>query len=203
MKLKYRLWNQFLYNALNHPDEEYLKGLYPQNIVDDMPEDIRKDIARSESEKAIERIADVIMADNALLDYYLEEYDISQKSIDSYEKKSDMDSEDISDGEGEMETTEYNEFEDEEVDEETFKAIHQKKIEKLRKKYIPFKSYWISSCCAQIADLTDTLEKYVLKKPYVGYMLKVSKNSLKEPMDDIMSKMEYESIKEELEGKNE
>ena len=34
----HRLMSPLLYNALNHPDEAYLKGIYPQNILDDMPE---------------------------------------------------------------------------------------------------------------------------------------------------------------------
>ena len=52
-----------LYNSLNHPDVKYLKVLYPNNIVQDLPAWIGKRIAENESLAAIDRITDEVMKD--------------------------------------------------------------------------------------------------------------------------------------------
>ena len=64
-----------------------------------------------------------------------------------------------------------------------------------------FVSWHLSKCCQDISESIDILEKSVLKKPYYGMIVKSHKNSAKEPIDDIMSKISYESEKMRLDKK--
>ena len=56
----------------------------------------------------------------------------------------------------------------------------------------PFVSWRLSSCCKNISESMDILEKSILKKPYYGMMIKFSRDSARQPLDDDMSVLSYE-----------
>ena len=68
-------------------------------------------------------------------------------------------------------------------------------------RYRPFVSWHLSSCCKNISESLDILEKNILEKPYYGMMIKYFKNLEKEPLDDIGATMAYESEKSRLDKK--
>ena len=55
------------YDALNHPDEEYLKSIYPEDVIKNMPEWIRKYWSSKESKRVCELYVDTILSDDMLL----------------------------------------------------------------------------------------------------------------------------------------
>lgn len=59
----------------------------------------------------------------------------------------------------------------------------------------------LSRCCKNISESIEVLEKSIRKKPYYGMMIKLYNNSAREPIDDIMSTMSYESEKKRLDKK--
>ncbi len=197
--VKRRLDYFFGYNASNHSDEEYLRELYPKNIVEDMPDWIKRHLANNESERAIEKITDEIMADEFLMQYCMEGYDISEECLERNAslETDELDDNMVNDG---VNNQNQEEMDEEDMDEETFRENWQKEMDELEKREIPFYSKLISQSCFNISKVIDDLEKYILRKPYVGSLLKASKNLSKEPLDDIISKMEYEEMKKEISG---
>lgn len=182
-----------LYNSLNHPDEEYLKGLYPRNIIADIPDWMRSQIASIESKSAIERLTDAIMDDDFLLRQYMKGYDISLKAIESYKSPSDDESNDFSVSD---DVDEYDYAE--EADEETFKAQQAELDRQMEEERKTFVSWHISQCCLNIAQDIDELEKHIVTKPYVGWQIKMDRNASKEKLDDPVSKIVYERKTREL-----
>ena len=59
----------------------------------------------------------------------------------------------------------------------------------------------LSRCCKNISESIEVLEKSIRKKPYYGMMIKLYNNSAREPIDDNMSTMSYESEKKRLDKK--
>lgn len=55
------------YDVLNHPDENFLASIYPNDIIKNMPAWIRKSLSRIESQKACKRYAEAVLSDFAVL----------------------------------------------------------------------------------------------------------------------------------------
>lgn len=98
--------------------------------------------------------------------------------------------------EKELEDIDYDEFGySEPDDEETFRAQKEEFDKQIELEERPFMSWLLSKNCQNISESIDILEKSILKKPYYGMMIKSYNNSAKEPLDDIISIMSYESEK--------
>ena len=190
------LMSPMTYDALNHPDEDYLKSIYPSDVINNMPEWIRKDLASKESKKACDRYVEEILSDALLLPRFMENYDISQNGLDNYQdEKNRLEEEE----EREPEDIDYNELDfSEPEDEETFRAQHEEFDKQMELEQRPFVSWHLSKCCQNISESVDILEKSIMKKPYYGMMIKSSKNFARKPLDDILSTISYESEKRRL-----
>lgn len=77
------LMSPMYYDALNHPDENYLASIYPNDILKNMPAWIRKYLSSTESQKACERYVEALLSDFTLLSQYMENYEISQKGSEA------------------------------------------------------------------------------------------------------------------------
>ena len=188
-----------LYDALNHPDEEYLKSIYPSDVVKNMPDWIRHHLSSEESQKACDQYADTILADSFLLSEFMKNYDISQNGLDSYRDEIDCMEETETD---ETEDVDYDEVDfSEPDDEETFRAQREEFHKKMELEHRPFVSWQLSQCCLDIAESLDILEKSIQKKPYYGMMMKQYNNCAKVPLDDTISILSYESEKRRLDKK--
>lgn len=181
------LTSPMAYDAFNHPDEEYLKSIYPSDVIRNMPNWIRKQLASKESRKACDAYADAILADSELLLQFMENYDISQHGLDSYKVDDDIDYDEI----------DYSEPEDE----ERYRAQSEAFYIQMEQKQRPYESWHLSRCCKRIAESVDILEKSIMKKPYYGMMIKYFAGSAGQPCDDYMSSLSYESEKEMLDKK--
>lgn len=191
--------SQMTYDALNHPDEDYLKSIYPSDVIKNMPEWIRKYLSSEESQKACDLYAEAILSDWYLLSEFMKNYDISQKGISDYQNELDRAEEAEN---KEPEETDYDELDfSEPDDEETFRAQNEEFDRQMELRYRPFVSWHLSSCCKNISESLDILEKNILEKPYYGMMIKYFKNLEKEPLDDIGATMAYESEKSRLDKK--
>lgn len=193
------LMSPMTYDALNHPDEDFLKSFYPADIIRNMPEWMRKELASKESQKACELYDESILSDTFLLSQFMENYDISQNGIDSYQDEIDKleEKED-----SEIEDIDYDELDfSEPDDEETFRAENEEFDRQVELEKRSFTSWLISRCCQDISESIDNLEKSIRKKPYYGMMLESFINSKNEPLDDIVSTISYESEKKRLDKK--
>lgn len=184
------------YDALNHPDEDYLKSVYPSDVIKNMPEWMRKSLSSKESQKACELYAETILSDSFLLSQFMENYDISQNSLDKYQDEIDRAEET---NEREPEDIDYTEMDfSEPDDEETFRALNEEFDKQMELEQRPFLNWRLSKCCENISESVDILEKVILKKPYYGMMIKSCKNSAREPINDTWSMESYESEKRRL-----
>lgn len=191
------LLSPMTYDALNHPDEEHLKTIYPSDVIKNMPEWMRKELASKESQKACALYAEVILSDAFLLSQFMENYDISQTGLDSYQDEIDKLEE-----EDESEDIDYDELDySEPENEEIFRAQNEKFDKQMELEERPFISWQLSKCCQNISESIDILEKSILKKPYYGMMMKSYRNSAREPIDDILSTKSYENEKRRLDKK--
>lgn len=173
------LMSPMTYDALNHPDEDYLKSLYPADVIKNMPEWMRKELSRKESQKACKQYAKAILSDAFLLSQFMENYDISQNGIDSYQDEIDRLEEQEP---GEPEDIDYDELDfSEPDDEETFRKQNEEFDRQMELEQRPFVSWHLSRCCQNISESVDILEKSILKKPYYGMMMKRFRNSAEEP----------------------
>jgi hypothetical protein len=193
------MMSSMLYDALNHPDEEYLKSIYPADIIKNMPDWIRHHLSSEESQKACDRYADAILADSFLLSKFMGNYDISQNGLNSYRDEIDRMDETEAD---EPEDIDYDEVDfSEPDDEETFRAQNEEFDRQMELEQRPFVSWQLSQCCLDIAESLDVLEKSIRKKPYYGMMMKHYHNCAKAPLDDTISILSYESEKRRLDKK--
>lgn len=193
------LMSPMTYDALNHPDEEYLKSIYPSDVIKNMPDWIRHHLSSEESQKACDRYADTILADSFLLSEFMKNYDISQNGIDSYRGEIDRMEETEAD---EPEDIDYDEVDfSEPDDEETFRAQNEEFDRQMELEQRPFVSWQLSQCCLDIAESLDVLEKSIRKKPYYGMMMENYHNCAKAPLDDTISILSYESEKRRLDKK--
>lgn len=181
-----------LHNVLNHPDEEILSNHYSKNVLDDMPDWIRKHIASNESQLAMERLIDAILEDDFLIAYFMKDYDISQHGLESYQ--SPFDEEDYEPEEVDEDEYDFSEPEDE----EDFKALHNEQGRMLIEENKSFVSWHISQCCFNIAESIDILEKAILKQPYYSMHLEFDRVAEKAPLDDLVSSTTYEHEKRRL-----
>lgn len=193
------LLSPMTYDVLNHPDEDYLKTVYPSDVIRNMPEWIRKHLSTKESKRACEIYLRTILSDAFLLSQFMEGYEISQKGLNSYQEEIDkLEQEE----EKELEDIDYDELHfSEPEDEETFRVQKEEINRQMELEQRPFMSWILSKSCQDISESMDILEKSILKKPYYGMMIKSYNNSAKEPLDDIISTMSYEREKKRLEKK--
>lgn len=193
------LLSPMTYDVLNHPDEDYLKTVYPSDVIRNMPEWIRKHLSTKESKRACEIYLRTILSDAFLLSQFMEGYEISQKGLNSYQEEIDkLEQEE----EKELEDIDYDELHfSEPEDEETFRVQKEEINRQMELEQRPFMSWILSKSCQDISESIDILEKSILKKPYYGMMIKSYNNSAKEPLDDIISTMSYEREKKRLEKK--
>ena len=193
------LMSPMTYDALNHPDEEYLKSIYPSDVIKNMPDWIRHHLSSEESQKACNRYADAILADSFLLSEFMKNYDISQNGIDRYQDEINRMEEAEVD---EPEDIDYDEVDfSEPDDEETFRAQNEEFDRQMELEQRPFVSWQLSQCCLDIAESLDVLEKSIRKKPYYGMMMKHYNNCARAPLDDTISILSYESEKRRLDNK--
>lgn len=188
----YILLSPMTYDALNHPDEDYLKNLYPSDVLKNMPDWMKKYLASKESQKACELYAETILSDSFLLSQVLKDYDVSQNGLDSYQSEIDEEEE-----LNELNESEYLE-EDEPEDEETFRARNEAYSKQMEEENRPFVSWLLSKSCQNISESIDYLERVILKKPFYGIKLKMDRNSAKESLNNFMAKISYESEKKRL-----
>lgn len=181
------LMSPMTYDALNNPDEEFLKSIYSANVIKNMPEWIKTDLARKESKKACECYIDEILSDANLLQEFMKDYDVSENGLNQYRDEVD-EQESAEDIESDFE---YNEQEDE----ETFRREIEEFNQQMEIEGRSFWSHQLSRSCRNIAERVDKLEKCASIKPYYGMLITAWRNSQSEPIDDEISKMAYESEK--------
>lgn len=169
----------FLHNTMNHPDEAWLRQLYPENIYQEMEPWIRKLLATQESNAAIDRLVDSVLSDSFLLRQYMSEYDISEGSLerDDSEQEDTVQPEENAPNPAQEEA----EFlpEEEPKDEETFRRQNDAFYQRMHKEFIQPESVLISKSCKNISDEVGRLEKEIRRKPYVGLMLRWAKKNCK------------------------
>lgn len=191
------LMSPMYYDALNHPDENYLASIYPNDILKNMPTWIRKYLSSTESPKACERYVEAIFSDFTLLSQYMENYEISQKGIDAYKDELDKVEAEVEPEDIDYEDVDFSEPEDE----ETFRRQNEIIDQQMEREERPFISWVISESCQKIGKSIDVLEQSIMKKPYYGMMIKYFSDSANEPIDDIMSISTYEYEKRRLDKK--
>ncbi|MCD8382616.1 MAG: hypothetical protein LUC30_06835 [Clostridiales bacterium] len=193
------LMSSMTYDALNHPDEDYLKSIYPGDVIRNMPAWIRKKLASKESQKACESYAEAILSDAFLLSQFMEDYDISQNGLDNYQDEEDRPKETE---ESEPEDTDSDEFDfSEPMDEETFRAQNEKFNRQTELEDRPFISWHLSKCCEKISQSISILEKSIRKKPYYGTMIEEFMGCESKPFDGVLSTISYDSEKKQLDKK--
>ena len=191
------LMSPMYYDALNHPDENYLASIYPNDILKNMPAWIRKYLSSTESQKACERYVEALLSDFKLLSQYMENYEISQKGIDAYRDELDKVEAEVEPEDIDYEDVDFSEPEDE----ETFRRQNEIIDQQMEREERPFTSWVISESCQKIGKSIDVLEQSIMKKPYYGMMIKYFSDSANEPIDDIMSISTYEYEKRRLDKK--
>lgn len=191
------LMSPMYYDALNHPDENYLASIYPNDILKNMPAWIRKFLSSTESQKACERYVEAILSDFILLSQYMQNYEISKKGIDVYKDEPDKAEAEVEPEDIDYEDVDFSEPEDE----ETFRRQNEIMDKQMEQEEIPFTSWAISESCQKIGKSIDVLEQSIMKKPYYGMMIKYFSDSANEPIDDIMSISTYECEKRRLDKK--
>lgn len=191
------LMSPMYYDALNHPDENYLASIYPNDILKNMPAWIRKYLSSTESQKASERYVEALLSDFTLLSQYMENYEISQKGIDAYRDELDKVEAEVEPEDIDYEDVDFSEPEDE----ETFRRQNEIIDQQMEREERPFTSWVISESCQKIGKSIDVLEQSIMKKPYYGMMIKYFSDSANEPIDDIMSISTYEYEKRRLDKK--
>ena len=191
------LMSPMYYDALNHPDENYLASIDPNDILKNMPTWIRKFLSSTESQKACERYVEEILSDFTLLSQYMENYEISQKGIDAYKDELDKVEAEVEPEDIDYEDVDFSEPEDE----ETFRRQNEIIDQQMEREEKPFTSWVISESCQKIGKSIDVLEQSIMRKPYYGMMIKYFSDSANEQNDDIMSISTYEYEKRRLDKK--
>lgn len=181
------------YDAINHPDEDYLRTLYPSNILKRMPDWIREDLARKESRKARDSYVDTILSDSFLFSQVMKDYEVSLNALRKLDERKDLKELD------EMEECEYLE-EDEPEDEETFRAGIEACYRYVEEESRASVSCFMSMSCWNISARIDELERIILKKPFYGTKLEIDRSFAKESIgNSIVSKTIYERERNRLE----
>lgn len=195
---------ELLYDALNHPDEEFLSSFYPQNVISGIPDWVRKAIASNENQKAIDSVTDAIMQDSFLLNRYMADYDVSEHAIESYRAKLENIENDLGSGD-ETDSKSGNDIEetdpglDDFEDEASFRAEIEAMNQQEKEREMPFVSWVISNSCREISLCIDKLEKSLKKIPYVGLHFEVMKDLPKSPHDSLRFQYSYTLERERLE----
>lgn len=191
------LMSPMYYDALNHPDENYLASIYPNDILKNMPTWIRKFLSSTESQKACEQYVEAILSDFTLLSQYMENYEISQKGMDAYKDELDKTEAEVEPEDIDYEDVDFSEPEDE----ETFRRQNEIIDQQMEREERPFTSWVISESCQKIGKSIDVLEQSIMKKPYYRMIIKYFSDSANEPIDDIMLISTYEYKKRRLDKK--
>ena len=193
------LMSPMTYDALNHPDEDNLKSIYPSDVIKNMPDWIRRYLSSKESQKACKIYEEAILSDPFLLSQFMKDYDISQSGLENYQNDLDkLEEEELR----KLEEIDYDELDfSQPEDEEISRAQNEKFDIQMELEQRRWGSGHLSRCCKNISESIEVLEKSIRKKPYYGMMIKLYNNSAREPIDDIMSTMSYESEKKRLDKK--
>lgn len=160
-----------LHNIMNHPDENCLCNKYPDNILEDSPVWLRKYLATKESEEAVQRLTEVVMSDDFLLNQIMSDYDISIQSMSYCVDNSGDDNNENRQGN----TLSCNDmyFDYENMPEDDYKIWCDEVDENLAEERKTFVSWYISNSCYRIAQHIEQLKKHISKKPYVGIFLEI------------------------------
>lgn len=165
----------FMYEALNHPDEDALKNVYAKNVFEDMPEYARRHLAMKESEKAVDTFIDEVLSDEFLMREYFKDYDISEQNLPDLsddDKEDDIPADDV---EWYVEAYAAAAEEEDNLSEEEFKARRKEEDEYFAESSKPWISSMISLSCKNISTEIEKLEKINKKKPYYGLIIRYSK----------------------------
>ena len=191
------------YDALNHPDEDYLKSIYPSDVLQNMPAGVRHQLASAESQKACSRYVDAILSDPFLLAEFTEDYDISQKGLLNGQLEMDrMDQEEGPEAEANFDEEDFEDLDfSEPEEEEAFRAQLEQQYQELEEEDRPFVSWNLSECCQHIAQSIDVLEKSIAQKPYYGLMIRHAKRSARKPLSGPVADIAYQSEKKRLDKK--
>ena len=129
----------------------------------------------------------------------MKDYDISQSGLENYQNDLDkLEEEELR----KLEEIDYDELDfSKPEDEEISRAQNEKFDIQMELEQRRWGSRHLSRCCKNISESIEVLEKSIRKKPYYGMMIKLYNNSAREPIDDIMSTMSYESEKKRLDKK--
>lgn len=195
-QLRRNVMSQYIYNTLNHPDEGYLNHTYPQNIIDDMPEVYKRQLAENACEEAVDKLMETILSDNFLLKELMDGYDISENAIKVYEEseeyKATEEEQYIDDNYDDCYDEETEEECYEEETEEEFKQRNEEFDKWMEESNKPFVCWFISTYCKRISDNLDILLKYLKKKPYYGLVLGITNKGKDPSMNDEYNKMLYD-----------
>lgn len=188
----------FMYESLNHPDEDFLKSIYPQNVLNDMPDHLRKHLAAMESEKAVAAFIDNVFSDEFLMQERFKYYDISEQNL--VDTSNDDEDDDASTEVEDWDADEYVE-EEQNLSEEKFKARREAENKYLIESDTPWIASQISFCCKRISTEIEKIEKINKGKPYYGliiqYVEEMENSSDEKKRDNMFYKLENERLKKE------
>lgn len=149
----------------NTIQEEVLYSKYSRNIVDSIDPYIKNKLLQKERTDYLNHFLDVIMSDDYLLKAFFCDYDISQNGLDNYKQEEEVD--DYSTFESSLhKSNDFTSYEKEGDIEENLLEMNEKLKSVL--------TFHICTCCSNIFNGIEHLEKIILKKPYYGMMLKYS-----------------------------
>lgn len=145
--------------------EEVLYSKYSRSIVDSINPYIKNHLLQKERTDFLNHFLDVIMSDCDLLKAFFGDYDISQNGLDNYKQEEEVD--DYSTFESSLhKSNDFTSYEKEGDIEENLLEMNEKLKSVL--------TFHICTCCSNIFNGIEHLEKIILKKPYYGMMLKYS-----------------------------
>lgn len=185
----------FMYESLNHPDEEFLKTIYPQNVLNDMPDHLRKHLATMESEKAVAAFIDKVFSDEILMQECFKDYDISEKNI--VDTSNDDEDDDASTEVEDWDADAYVE-EEQNLSEEEFKARCEAENKYLIESDRPLIASQISFYCKNISTEIEKLEKINKEKPYYGLIIQYVEEMGNSSDEKIRNNMFYKFEEDKL-----
>lgn len=72
------------------PEADILESILPRDMISKMPTWMQRQMAEKEADKAVDKLADIVCSDKALLLQYFEDFDISEKAINDYAESDEM-----------------------------------------------------------------------------------------------------------------
>lgn len=163
LQVRDQLYYVISYDCFRDPKEESLFNDYPRDLLLDLPERMRKILARCNNMNKIDQLTDFILSNKELLDYCMIDYDISQKSLDYFHNQYDINDDSVNNEPCEESGTRKTENEKHENSQVFQRKGYDRVKVKHRKEFI---SGILSESCEMISDNVDLLEKEMNKKPY-------------------------------------